>query len=130
MPLGLGPYLPNAPNASLNFPKKLKCHLQKLILKHLATLSDSFKHYFPSINTSGVEWVLIAIKNAEALTNIQRDQLADLSSDTTLKLKFQESQMESFWIYVYNEYQRSAVKPWMCYCHFQLHIYANLHFQH
>jgi hypothetical protein len=71
--------------------------------EHLLTLSRNLKSYFPSLQTTEIQWVVSLygscgeenIKNAN-LSSTEKEQLLEISSDTTLKSKFYMSEYDSF----------------------------------
>jgi hypothetical protein len=51
-----------------------------------------------------------SINNAAGLTSMEGDQLVQVSADTMLKLKLYDLPLDSFWIYIRNEYPVIANK--------------------
>jgi hypothetical protein len=51
-----------------------------------------------------------AINSVVGLASMERGQLINMSPDTTLKLKFYDLRLDSFWFYVRNEYPVIANK--------------------
>lgn len=86
--------------------------LNKVIIAHLNALQTSVTKYFPSLSISGIEWVISPfgvsgeenIQNAADLTFDEKNELLDLSSDSTMKAKFLDSSIPSFWIYARSQY--------------------------
>ncbi|KAL4104473.1 hypothetical protein QTP88_019771 [Uroleucon formosanum] len=94
-----------------------KTELKNIIYEHLLTLSRNLKSYFPSLPTTEIQWVVSLygpcgeenIKNAN-LSSTEKEQLLEISSDTTLKSKFYMSENDSFWISLQNEYPEVSKK--------------------
>jgi hypothetical protein len=51
------------------------------------------------------------INNASDLTFAERNELIDLSVDSTIKAKYLDSSIAPFWIYARSEYPATASKP-------------------
>ncbi|XP_068104034.1 SCAN domain-containing protein 3-like [Hyperolius riggenbachi] len=63
--------------------------LVDIIMNHLSSLEAAVQHYFPSLSTEGIEWVIApfsssSVDNAQEFTPQQKDELLDLSSECTL----------------------------------------------
>ena len=85
-----------------------------LIVDHLATLEGNLDHYFPSINIEQYDWVrnpFIDISNEDVgLSLTEEEELAAISTDRSLKLKYKEMTVNQFWIAVRGEYPAIAKK--------------------
>ncbi|CAI6354382.1 unnamed protein product [Macrosiphum euphorbiae] len=94
-----------------------KTELKNIMYEHLLTLSRNLKSYFPSLLTTEIQWVVSLygpcgeenIKNAN-LSSTEKEQLLEISSDTTLKSKLYMSENDSFWISLQNEYPEVSKK--------------------
>lgn len=68
-------------------------------MRLLLTLSRSLKSYIPSLQTTDIQWVVSLYdpcgkentKN-ENFTSLEKENLTEISSNTTLKSKFYESE--------------------------------------
>jgi hypothetical protein len=64
---------------------------QKLVVKNFSAIQTALENYFPSILISGVEWVRSpygacsehSVYSVASLTSVERDQLIDITADTT-----------------------------------------------
>ena len=86
-----------------------------LIIEHLTNLEASLKYYFPSLNTEEYDWIQnpfreIADDVQVSLTLTEEEELASISTDGSLKIKYKESSLEKFWILIREEYQLIAQK--------------------
>lgn len=87
----------------------LDCNFIKtVIIDHLESLEKQFKKYFqPDIN-SHFDWVQKpfneSIQNITHLPLKAQEEFAELSSDTNLKLEFAQTNLNSFWINVKDEF--------------------------
>lgn len=81
------------------------------IFEHLSAMSDYFDRYFPTDNSADYDWIRNPFScQLTDLTGKEEEQLIELSSDRSLKLKFQEQTLTSFWCNVRNEYTLLAEK--------------------
>ena len=83
--------------------------ISEQIIQHLAQLSQKFDYYFPEDPQSGNLWILnpFAVNSAVedvALPIELENKLIELSEGSTLKLKYQEVDLTSFWIHSSKEY--------------------------
>lgn len=82
-----------------------------LAQEHLTLLQQKFEHYFHTINTEQYNWIRNPFaRDAEnfvdALSLQIREEFAELRTDGTLKLKFNEVPLDVFWIACKNEYPK------------------------
>lgn len=91
--------------------KDVNQHVITVFQHHLISLIESFDRYFPKNEDPrhGNMWIIdpFAAANNEnnKLSINEKESLIDLSSDSSLKAKFQLSSSKSqFWLYVKNEY--------------------------
>ena len=85
--------------------------LYTVVIEHLTSLAEYLDNFFPTGDVSENDW----IRNPFTchLTNLsgrEQEQLADLSSDRTLQLKFGDDTLSAFWCSVANEYPLLAHK--------------------
>ena len=77
-----------------------------LISDHLNTLGERIDHYFPSLPSENYDWVGDPFAQTASNTNIstlkEEEELAELSSDQSLKLK------HAFWIMTEKEHPNIA----------------------
>jgi hypothetical protein len=92
-------------NVAANLKVKQKVQFKKNVVEHMLSLQEGFlKKYFPSISINGIEWVISpfgasgehSINIASYLTYAEKEELIRVSSDTTLKPKFQDISLDSF----------------------------------
>lgn len=92
-------------------------HVVIVVRHHLASLIEAFDRYFPKNEDPrhGNMWIIdpFAVANNENnnLSMNEKESLIDLSSDSSLKAKFQSTASKSqFWLYVKNEYPMLSEK--------------------
>ena len=86
-----------------------------LIIEHLTNLEANFKYFFPGLNTEEYDWIRnpfteISDDARVSLTLTEEEELASISTDGSLKIKYKESSLEKFWIFIREEYQSIAKK--------------------
>jgi hypothetical protein len=67
-----------------------------------------FEIYFPDLNISRNDWIKSPFNvdsELQYLSIENKDKLIELSCDSTLKLKFRNVSVESFWIQIDKEYE-------------------------
>ena len=73
-----------------------------LIVDHLAILEGKMNYYFPSIDTEQYGWIrnpFIDISTDDAgFSLIEEEELATISTDRGLKIKYKEVPIDQFWI--------------------------------
>ncbi|XP_065650578.1 zinc finger BED domain-containing protein 5-like [Hydra vulgaris] len=81
---------------------------------HLTLLEEMIEFYFPSINVETYDWIRNPFAKVDASNNKlsyqEEEELMNLSSDRTLKMKFSETVFEEFWIFVQEEYSAISIK--------------------
>lgn len=85
--------------------------ISRVILPHLEKLLIKMDHYFPSLSIELYDWVRNPFSytsvNIHDLTLKEEQELCDLQSDRSLKMRFDEmslSKLDIFWISVESEY--------------------------
>lgn len=95
-------------------PTKFIKEMTPLIYDHLNTLGERIDHYFPSLSSEHYDWVRDPFAQTASKTNIltlkEEEELADLSSDRSLKLKHAELFLDAFWIMTEKEHPNIARK--------------------
>jgi hypothetical protein len=75
---------------------------------HLEELGNTIKHYFPSLATQAYGWMRNLYSESSAqpenLTLREEEELCELQSDRTLKMRFTDLSLGKFWISVNKEY--------------------------
>ena len=72
---------------------------------HPQQLSHYFHQYFGDDNVSAFDWIQNPFEcELTDLTGREQEQLAELSSDRTLRLQFSRLPMLSFWLACFQEY--------------------------
>ena len=92
-----------------------KCQeILPLILDHLTSLQGRIDHYFPTLSIEDYDWVrdpFLEILSREGIFTLrEEEELTDIRHDRTLKLKYRDSSLESFWVSIENEYPSIAIK--------------------
>ncbi|XP_028673527.1 protein FAM200A-like [Erpetoichthys calabaricus] len=86
--------------------------ISKIIVNHLKLLEENFVHYFPEDNaTKESSWIRSPFTTditGLTLTAQEEANLIELSCDSTLKARFIENSLLSFWMYAYAEYPELA----------------------
>jgi hypothetical protein len=82
--------------------------IKNVILRHLTTLVTQFEKYFPTDwNIEKHDWIRQSFSVLPEKTHLPltaQEELAELSSDRTLQMVFQNKDMCDFWLTVKNEY--------------------------
>lgn len=91
--------------------------VKNLILNHLEQLREAVDKYFPSLSTEKLDWIVSPFELADMaeeldFTAIERDEFLDMSADSTLKVKFEKSDVTvaAFWHGTLGEYPNLAKK--------------------
>ncbi|XP_068229341.1 zinc finger BED domain-containing protein 5-like [Palaemon carinicauda] len=91
--------------------------VKNLILNHLEQLIEAVDKYFPSLSTEKLDWIVSPFELADMaeeldFTAIERDEFLDMSADSTLKVKFEKSDvtLAAFWHGTLGEYPNLAKK--------------------
>ena len=75
------------------------------IQPHLELLSEHFKKYFLKETYDNFDWILNPYVVAKTdLSGLEEEELAELSSDRTLMISFNQKALASFWLRVVDEY--------------------------
>ncbi|XP_068208551.1 zinc finger BED domain-containing protein 5-like [Palaemon carinicauda] len=90
---------------------------KNLILNHLEQLREAVDKYFPSLSTEKLDWIVSPLELADMaeeldFTAIEHDEFLDMSADSTLKVKFEKSDvtLAAFWHGTLGEYPNLAKK--------------------
>ena len=83
--------------------------ISEQILQHLTQLLHKFDSYFPQDPRPGNLWILDPFTLNSAAVDVAlslklEDEVIKLSEDSSLKLRYQEVDLPSFWIQVSKEY--------------------------
>ncbi|VVC45160.1 Hypothetical protein CINCED_3A002606 [Cinara cedri] len=85
-----------------------------LIRESIVLLNDKMTKYFPGINAEDYDWVRnpfgVSVNEVIGLTFAEEDNLISLKNDRTLKLKFKEMTLNTFWIYAQAEFPEISIK--------------------
>ena len=81
-----------------------------LAKEHLTFIQQKYDKYFFAINTEQYDWIRNPFSaNAEMsmkeLPLRIRENLSEVKSDRTLRLKFSEVQLDAFWISIRDDYK-------------------------
>ncbi|XP_064410162.1 SCAN domain-containing protein 3-like [Latimeria chalumnae] len=90
------------------------CHsssLKQTIVQHLKKLEEKLIHYFPSLQTepsSEYDWIrnpfAVPVETQSHLNVYQQGELAEISCDKSLQLRFSSIHLAEFWVSVQTEY--------------------------
>ena len=100
------------------FPSVCKTCITKMIpiiSEHLTCLENKIEEYFPSISIEEFDWIRnpfldLSIINPSNSDLCEEEELASLSSDRGLKLKYAQLPLDTFWISVMEEYPTLSKK--------------------
>ena len=100
------------------FPSVRKTCLTEMILiisAHLTYLENRIQEYFPSISIEEFDWIRnsfldLSVTNLSTFHLREEEELATLSSDRGLKLKYAQLPLDAFWISVMEEYPTLSKK--------------------
>jgi len=94
--------------------KTLNKEILPLILNHLDSLQEKVGHYFPSLSIESYDWVrnpFVEVPSSlDQFTIEEEEELSDISNDRTLKLKYSQESLNSFWIGIQREHPNIAQK--------------------
>ena len=77
--------------------------IMSAVTEHLTLLEEKIEFYFPSINVETYDWIrnpFATVDTSNSKLSYQEEELINLSSDRTLKIKVSEMVLEEFWIFV------------------------------
>ena len=85
-------------------------HFIDIISQHLKILDERFTEYFSSESFEQFDWVRdpwssSAAESSKDLPMLAQEQLAEIREDRTLKIKFQDMDLDRFWISLETEYR-------------------------
>lgn len=85
-----------------------------LICEHLESLEKNLEKYFPNVSVASYNWLRNPLiydpSNSQQLSLIEEEELTDIRNDRTLKLKYKEVSLETFWIDIEKEFPHLAKK--------------------
>lgn len=85
-----------------------------LICEHLESLQKNIEKYFPNISVESYDWLrnpfIYDPSNSQQLSLSEEEELTDIRNDRTLKLKYKEVSLETFWIDIEKEFPHLAKK--------------------
>ena len=87
--------------------------IAQLILNHSETLLINLDKYFSSISIHQYDWVrspFVKFEPSEEQFTLTEEELASVSSNRTLQLKYSELSLDAFWLLVDKEYPAIAQK--------------------
>ena len=92
-----------------------KCQeILPLFSDHLTSLQGRIDHYFSTLSIEDYDWVrnpFLEILSREGIFTLrEEEELTDIRHDKTLKLKHRDSNLDSFWVSIENEYPTIAIK--------------------
>jgi hypothetical protein len=98
--------------------------VSSLIENCLEEMQNKIEQYFPSLSTQVYDWVRDPFCESSAqpenLTLIEEEELCELQSDRTLKIKFTDLPLDKFWISGKEEYPAIHRKAMDIFCSFKL----------
>ena len=84
------------------FSSLIKTHVKEImpiIVDHLTILQEKLRFYFPSLNVDHYDWIrnpFMEIPTDAGLILAKEEELASISSDRGLKIKYEELSLEKF----------------------------------
>ena len=83
-----------------------KTEILPLVVEHLPTLEEKLNFYFPSLNTAQYDWIRNPFleSTSEYSLTLTEEELAAVSTDRGLMMKYKESSLEAFWISIRKEH--------------------------
>jgi hypothetical protein len=85
-----------------------KDQFKSQILQHLSLLSDQFEKYFGEFSSNEYDWIRNPFEqgqqNAETLTFVEREELAELTGSKALEQQFRILPLPAFWLSLDHEY--------------------------
>lgn len=82
--------------------------VSSLIESHLDVLQSKMEYYFPSLSAQIYDWVRNPFSESsvqsENLNLKEQEEICDLQSDRTLRMRFDDVSLDKFWISVKEEY--------------------------
>jgi zinc finger BED domain-containing protein 5/7/8/9 len=85
----------------------------KYFIQHMGDIQRSFRDYFPVPDISR-NWIRqpfeIDIHQINGLTSLEEDSLVEMSTDTSLKMQFNQKSLEHFWLHVRKDYPQLSNK--------------------
>ena len=84
-----------------------KTEILPLVVEHLSTLEEKMNFYFPSLNTAQYDWIrnpFLESTSEYSLTLTEEEELAAVSTDRGLMMKYKEWSLEAFWISIRKEH--------------------------
>ena len=76
-----------------------KTEILPLVVEHLSTLEEKMNFYFPSLNTAQYDWIrnpFLESTSEYSLTLTEEEELAAVSTDRGLMMKYKELSLEAF----------------------------------
>ncbi|KAL4136257.1 hypothetical protein QTP88_007808 [Uroleucon formosanum] len=104
---------PNLKNFIETTEEELSDKDSKYFIQHMGDMQRSFRDYFPVPDISR-NWIRqlfeIDIHQINGLTLLEEDSLVKMSTDTSLKMQFNQKSFEHFWLHVRKDYPQLSSK--------------------
>ncbi|XP_026819147.1 zinc finger BED domain-containing protein 5-like [Rhopalosiphum maidis] len=104
---------PNLKNFIESTEEELSDKDSKYFIQHMGDMQRSFRDYFPVPDISR-NWIRqpfeIDIHQINGLTSLEEDSLVEMSTDTNLKMQFNQKSLEHFWLHVRKDYPQLSSK--------------------
>jgi len=104
---------PNLKNCIESTEEELSDKDSKYFIQHMGDMQRSFRDYFPVPDISR-NWIRqpfeIDIHQINGLTSLEEDSLVEMSTDTSLKMQFNQKSLEHFWLHVRKDYPQLSSK--------------------
>ena len=99
------------------------------VIKHLKSLQDKIKKYFPTVSTENYKWVRNPFLplDTHCILNLKEEELIDIRNDGNIKLLHREMPLDEFWIKIQKEYPNIGEKALVILLQF-LTTYRIFHF--
>ena len=105
-----------------------KCsEVSPLVIGHLEMLERNVEKYFPDVALTTTDWVRdpFSLAFSNSLSFHEEDELIGIRNDKNLKVLFEKSTLEKFWLAIAKDYPHASKKAIVFYYNFLLHIYAS-----
>lgn len=85
-----------------------------MIITHLTRLMENFSRRFEVLKKPELGWIRdpfsFVISSSSGISTIEKEQLIDISTDETLRIRFNTSSCAKFWMSLRNEYPQLSEK--------------------
>ena len=113
-----------------HFLKTINKEMVSLVIKHLKSLQDKIKKYFPTASTENykLERNPSLSLDTHCILNLKEEELIDICNDGNSKLSHWEMPLDEFWIKITMNTLTLEKRHWLFYFNFPQRIYAKPYF--